>query len=547
MSDTPQRHMAEELAAGESPEPHATRTAVPEAVSLGHADRVRLESLRYATVQEAAEYLAIMRTFTSEIAGLLSDQSAAEVAARLRAQGMDLDPDTADARLSYLVEHGNLARSPRESEAHSVREYLQARSRYQLTQIGELVHRQVEELLGTVEQAREVSSEMLSGILTGLTRLGTYDEASLAGIAPDRLASEIGTVFAQFERLVESTRDFYAYLSQVLVRFDLDRGEFQAFKTALLNYLQRFVDDIARHMPQLADVLIRLEPRVKELCARANAGERLLSLDGSTARRARGLDPADWDGLHAWFVGSGRRESDASGVRRLATDAMRALLVNLRRIASSADREQSRRGDLLKVARWFDRADDDTAHALWAAAFGLYSCRHLGMAAETDDEPVSPATSWWHGPVADVPITLRQYGNRTAKGRAGSRADFSAAKKARVAEREAAERERREALAELSRHPGPLGSVRLSDQARTALLDLYSRALTGHGRPLTADAEAAASAGGVRVAVRRAPGESTVIISPAGRMQLVGVSVAVTATAAWAATAGSGERGEVSA
>jgi uncharacterized protein (TIGR02677 family) len=498
-------------------------------------------------VKEAAEYLAIMRTFTSEIAGLLSDQSAAEVAARLRAQGMDLDSDTADARLSYLVDHGNLARSPRENEAHSVREYLQARSRYQLTQIGELVHRQVEELLGTIEQAREVSSEMLSGILTGLARLGSYDQASLADAAPDQVASEIGTVFAQFERLVESTRDFYTYLSQVLVRFDLDRDEFQAFKTALLNYLQRFVDDIARHMPQLAEVLIRLEPMVKDLCARANEGERLLSLDGSAARRARGLDPADWAGLHAWFVGTARRESDASGVRRLATDAMRALLMNLRRIASAAEREQSRYGDLLKLARWFDQADDDTGHALWAAAFGLYSCRHLAMTAETEDEPVPPATSWWHGPVADVPITLRQYGNRTAKGRAGSRADYSAAKQARVAEREAAERERREALAELSRHLGPLGSVRLSDQARTALLDLYSRALTSHGRPLTEDVEAAASAGGVRVTVRRTPGQSTVVTSPAGRMELADLLVAVTPAAGWASPDGEGQRGEVSA
>jgi uncharacterized protein (TIGR02677 family) len=544
MPDTLPPHVGEESAADESDEPYITWDA-PGAVGLSHADRIRLESLRYATVQEAAEYLAIMRTFTSEIAGLLSDQSAAEVAARLRAQGMDLDSDIADARLSYLVDHGNLARSPRENEAHSVREYLQARSRYQLTQIGELVHRQVEQLLGTIEQAREVSSEMLSGILAGLARLGSYDQASLADAAPDQVASEIGTVFAQFERLVESTRDFYTYLSQVLVRFDLDRDEFQAFKTALLNYLQRFVDDIARHMPQLAEVLIRLEPRVKDLCARANQGERLLSLDGSAARRARGLDPADWAGLHAWFVGTARRESDASGVRRLATDAMRALLMNLRRIASTAEREQSRYGDLLKLARWFDQADDDTGHALWAAAFGLYSCRHLAMTAETDDEPVPPATSWWHGPVADVPITLRQYGNRTAKGRAGSRADYSAAKQARVAEREAAERERREALAELSRHPGQLGSVRLSDPARTVVLDLYSRALTGHGRPLTKDAQAAASVGGVRVTVRRTPGQSTVITSPAGRMELAGLSVAV--TVAWAGADGEGQRGEVSA
>jgi uncharacterized protein (TIGR02677 family) len=494
---------------------------------ITHADRVRLESVRYATVPEAAEYLAIMRTFTSEISGLLSDQSASEVATRLTEQGIELDTDTADARLSYLVEHGNLARSPRESEAHSVREYLQSRSRYQLTQIGELVHRQIEELLGTVEQAREVSSEMLGGMLTGLTKLDGYDEISLAGADPEELAGEIGTVFAQFERLVESTRDFYTYLSQVLVRFDLDRGEFQAFKTALLDYLQRFVDDIARHMPQLADVLTRLEPRVDKLCDRANEGGRLLSLDGTAARRSRGLDPADWDGLTAWFVGSGRRESDAAGVRRLATDAMKALLVNLRRIASNAEREQSRYGDLLELARWFDQADDDTAHALWASAFGLYPCRHLGVVADDAGDPVPATASWWRSPVADVPVTLRQHGQRTMKGRSGKREDFSAAKRARVAQREAAEQRRREALAELARHAGELDSVRVSDEARAVLLDLYSRALTGHGRPLKDGAAAVAATDGLRFSVGRTPGRSTVVTSPAGRIEVVDLTISI--------------------
>jgi len=41
-----------------------------------------------------------MRTFTGEIAGLLSDQSAYEVAVRLVGQGIELDTDTVDARLS---------------------------------------------------------------------------------------------------------------------------------------------------------------------------------------------------------------------------------------------------------------------------------------------------------------------------------------------------------------------------------------------------------------------------------------------------------------
>ena len=76
-------------------------------------DRLRLEALRYAVNDEAVSYVAIMRTFTGGLAGLLSDQAAAEVAATLTEQGFDFDVATVDARLSYLVEHGTLSRSPR--------------------------------------------------------------------------------------------------------------------------------------------------------------------------------------------------------------------------------------------------------------------------------------------------------------------------------------------------------------------------------------------------------------------------------------------------
>jgi len=495
---------------------------------LPHAERIRLEALRYAASEVASTYIAIMRIFTGEIAGLLSDQSAAEVARRLAEQGFDLSADTVDDRLSYLVEHGNLARSPREAEARSLREYLQNRARYQLTQRGELVQRFVEELLGHTESAREVSTEMLGGILEGLLALGRIDEAAVAAADPDELARDIGTLFAQFERLVSSTRDFYTYLSQVLVRYDLDRAEFQAFKTALLDYLQRFVDEIARHMPQLADALLRVAPQVPALCERANSGQRLLGVDGETARRAQGLDPSDWGSLHAWFVGGAGRDSDAAGVRRLATEAMRALLVNLRRIATGR-REQSRYGDLLTLARWFAEADDDTAHALWASAFGLYSCRHLGYAADDDAEPVPPTASWWRTPSAEVPVALRRYGARTIRGRAGRRDDYSEAKAARLAERERTERRRTAALAEIAGHVGSLGAIRLSDEARTALLDLYARALVGRGRPLGLGDVAEVEVGGAvwKLVVRRTPGAGTVINSPAGRLELQDLTLAV--------------------
>ncbi|MCW2605935.1 MAG: hypothetical protein JWO60_628 [Frankiales bacterium] len=483
-------------------------------------DRLRLTALRYAVNDESEQYVAVMRVFTTGTAGLLSDLSAREVADTLRDQhGLDLDVDVVDSRLSYLVSHGNLARSPRETEARSIREYLTTRARYQLTQRGELVHRQVEELLDATDEVREVSTEMLGGILAGLRVLRAYDDAALADADPDVLAAQVSTVFAQFERLVTSTRAFYASLSQVLSRYDLGRDDFQAFKAALLDYLQRFVDQIARTLPEIAVLLRGIDPA--PLLARADAGTRLVGLDGARASRSTGLAAADWDGLNAWFLGTPGRPSDAEEVRALATRAMRALLVNLRRLASNTDREVSRYADLVRLARWFDSSDVDQAAALWAAAFGLYPCRHLGFTEDSDADPAPSSSSWWRGPIADVPVMLRTSGERKAAGASPRREDFRAVKAQRLRERAAAEAARAEALHKLQALVGR-ELTEVSDEARVQLLELHARALSGSGGETTEASATAALPDGttLRLLVRRSPGRSTRLTSPTGSLCL---------------------------
>jgi hypothetical protein len=65
------------------------------------------------------------------------------------------------------------------------------------------------------------------------------------------------------------------------------------------------------------------------------------------------------------------------------------------------------------------------------------------------------------------------------------------------------------------------------------LLDLYARALVGRVRPLgpgdTAEVEVAGDTW--RLVVRRTPGTGTVISSPAGRLELVDLTLDVAASA----------------
>jgi uncharacterized protein (TIGR02677 family) len=225
---------------------------------------------------------------------------------------------------------------------------------------------------------------------------------------------------------------------------------------------------------------------------------------------------------------------------------MRSLLTNLRRIAAGAERQQSRYTDLIRLAGWFDSADDERAHEIWAAAFGLYSARHLSFAADPDGDPVPATQSWWMAPVAEVPIGLRTYGERKAGGRAGARVDYSAAKQARLAERELEQRCNTEAMRELASHPGPLREARLSDDARAALLDLYAQALSRHSRPLSTEtptwSEARIDDTVLRLELRAAPGTSVSIKSPSGVLTLRDLAIDLTTTSAERRSAAMGER-----
>ena len=452
----------------------------------------------------------------------MADLSAGEVAERLAGEhGVVLDDSTVEDRLSYLTTQGNLVRSPRETKARSIEEYLRTRARFQLTSTGELAHRLVEELLGATDSVREVSTEMLGAILAGLRELDALDLPAIAAADPDELAGRIATVFNQHRSLVESTREFYSYLGQVLGRYDLSREDFRVFKTVLIDYLTRFVDDIAKHMPQIGELLESLQPRTEDLVARANEGPRLVDVQGRAARRATGLDVADWVGLRGWFLGGAGRECDAVQVRSLATSAMRALVVNLRRIVGDADREVSRQADLLRLAAQFATVDDDAAHALWAAVFGLYPARHLGFPSAVE-EPVPATASWWRSPVADVPVSLVERGERAIRGRASKGEDFSAAKRRRIAQRRAQEAEHAAALAELATHLGPLDGVRVSAAARTALLDLHARALAEHiagaapGQWRTRAARHRDPESALTLSIVPSPGQHTSIDSPDG-------------------------------
>jgi hypothetical protein len=214
-------------------------------------DLDRLEAFTYLTVPERSTYLAIMRLFTGS---LMTDLSAQHVA-----DALDLSPDTAVSRLNYLVTWGNLLPSSHTVRVKSIEEYQRARSRYQLSPLGERVQRQADEVLSSADAAREISRELLGLLAGGLAKLTEHHLD--AGTAREVTT----TLFAQFWDFRNSVRDFYAYLGQVLARYDLDSAEYTGFKDLLLDYVESITEEIVLLGPRIERHLEVIWPDLAEL------------------------------------------------------------------------------------------------------------------------------------------------------------------------------------------------------------------------------------------------------------------------------------------
>ncbi|MEV5748319.1 TIGR02677 family protein [Actinoallomurus sp. NPDC052308] len=488
-------------------------------------DLERLTAYTYLTVPDRAAYIAIMRVFTST---LLADLSAHDLAERLDDQ---YPVETVAAKLDALTTWGNLIPSSRPVKAGSIREYHRVRSRYQLSALGERIQRQADEILVNADAAREVSRELLALVARGLAEL-EESAGRPGGIDPREALDRVSTLFAQFGQFADSVRDFYAYLGQVIFRYDLDGAEFTGFKELLLDYAETITDEVALFAPQIEASIQGLWPRLPALLAGIDAADQgLAALQDADVRiqRSRGRELDDWAGLRAWFFDDTGQGSQVDQLRDATLRALQALLANAKRMIRSAGGGLSRRRDLIRLAQWFDGADDATAHDLFVAAFGLYGARHLGVAPDTDQD-VPATTSWWDGPAARVPVALKERGSRAPRGRTAGPEDY-ADQRARLRERAEEDARRQRAAAAELRAAGPrLGDVRLSAPATRLFLDLLARSLAA-APPRFDDAETSDDDLDVRLRLIRTAGAATVVHGADGDLVLDGLRVDLGAAA----------------
>ncbi|MGH6656179.1 MAG: TIGR02677 family protein [Actinocrinis sp.] len=370
--------------------------------------------------------------------------------------------------LEKLVEWGNLRADADTGRVTTVEDFHRARYLYQLTQHGQAAIQAIavyEQALGRRGQLQSVALADIAEQLGSLLALaGEADPDSakvhllLLGLA-DRFAS-----------LADNAQAFMASLRRTIDFQDGDEDAFVAYKDRLVEYIERFIADLANRGAQIAELIGRLDGagigRLLEAAARREAADAVPDTPGGGDTgdgAAQNDDVADvwhsvltgalaawenrWRGLSDWFVSRGsRRPSQAKLLRGSAVSAITSLVNTVAALNERRGGRSDRSADFRALARFFAEAPDEAAaHRLWRAAFALSPARHLTVDAATetawDEAEPAPNTPWAEAPALEISPRLRETGSYERRGQPNRVADRSAARLvlAEQAEQEAAQ------------------------------------------------------------------------------------------------------------
>ena len=478
-------------------------------------ERAKLQVLKSATEPTAPLYAAILSVLVAAKERYQVQVRTEDVAAALTGHGFETS--TLTAAMEQLKDWGAVIWTQDTSRVARLEDFHRRRELWQLTAAGQAAHDAVVRVLSAADEAGSLQRALFRDIRENLDALTTAVDTGDTTAVYLRLRELDGAL----QDLAANARDFHSAMAQLRREQELEPERFLAYKHLLIDYLQRFLDDLFRYQVQIATQVALVESRgVDRLVELAAAGDDSSGLFVDHDLRQRWHDR--WRGLAAWFrPEGGERVAGADELAGATTTAIRDLMSFLRRLTESATRPITRASELLHLARWFARSDGNEAHRLFDAAFGLAAPHHLAQ--EHPDPDLVPATaSWWDARPVDVPVVLREHGRSAPAPPPAAAVDYSAVKASLAAAHLERRAERVDAAARLSARP--LEDRSLADGEMALFLELLDRAL--HRRSLDGEFKVEVEAEGVRFVVATSD-RSTVLRTTAGTLTLPELEVEV--------------------
>ena len=476
---------------------------------LDGEERSRLLALRAATSDNTPMYIAVLTALAEATQAYRLQLRTPEIRARLiDSPGLDAEEAAIRATLDQLRAWGcvDWVQDP-SVRALSIEEYLKRHELWEITPIGAATLAAVDSLLGATFESGALQRTMFRQLRATLADLTT---AVTAGDAPG-VYLRLRDLDLALAQLATNAREFYATVNRIAREERLEDHVFLLYKDQLIAYLQSFHDDLVRNRSLIAVGLADID-------ASNRAALLALAVEGDDSRSlfAAGADwEQRWDGMLDWFVPGRVARSEVDALGAATTVAIRELLTLLRRLTEQATRPVNRASELRVTAAWFAGcATDDAAHTLFDAAFGLSPVDHVGLTvADADADGRFP--SWWDVAPVDVPLSLRTYGRRPARGATGKRRDYSAAKRTLELERQLDDERRGASTARLVSID--LSQIRVAPNDWSTLLGWLDRVLAD--RPAGRRFSASVRMGDATISLESADHDSR-LLGPGGTVVL---------------------------
>ncbi len=388
----------------------------------------------HLSVPNAEVYRRVLRVFARAKERFIVHLRPEDVAAELRA---DADEQLTDA-LDQLVRWGNLRADVDTGRVTTVEDFHRKRSLYQLTAEGQAAEQAIafyEEAIGQRGQLQAVALADIAEQLQALLELASQPDPD-----PAKVHLLLLSVAQRFSSLADNAQAFMSALRRAIDFSDGDVDGFIAYKERLIGYINRFIADLANSGARIAVLLTDLEAagheRLLAVAARREAAD--AAPEGADAAQAlasaetQALDAwrNRWRGLDDWFTSlDAGHPSQARLLRQAAVTAIKQLIDAVGLLNERRSGRSDRSADFGALARWFAEApDDDAAHRLWRAAFGLTPARHLTVTGDMEDEweSVPAGTSWAQAPPIRISPQLRKTGSYERRGKPSQVTDRSA-------------------------------------------------------------------------------------------------------------------------
>lgn len=375
----------------------------------------------HVTADKAALYRAVMDVFSTAKRQFRLHLRPDEVLGEVQWPGARLTLEDVQAVLAQLTAWGNLQAQPDTARVASIEDFYRKRLLYRITSGGEAVEAALEVFAQTLARRGELQSVALDDIHARLTSLQQL--IGMPTLDAAKIHEALRDLMHVFQGLSDNAQAFMISLARTI---ELQRGEpaaVMAFKTRLIDYLQRFIGDLVTRSTQIGLLLMEIELHVAELLSivadreahDAAPGQEQAELQARASRLSAWRDR--WQGLREWFMPGAGKSSQAELLRASALAAIPRLLQAISTLNERRAGRSDRAADFRRLALWFSECPSDAeAHRLWRAAFALSPARHLALISQSAE--AGSGASWRDAPTVCVMPLLRERGQLPTRGAA---------------------------------------------------------------------------------------------------------------------------------